>query len=894
VGWLRDLMGAREPKIQSYGELARKCLESPTWPPDIQPQPRSLASLFSKFDRGIEVEWLHDRPEVQVVLARVLDISSTVLETELRKHVANADEHSSRWRLREVPRARPIDLREEPLPRVYPPALLRPGLWTHLWWTHDAPGAAELLGRWLAARSFAEFATCSSWTDVLEVLGSSETAPLFVVYFGHASDVDRRVLGARPVCFSSAAPAPAGFDPCESLPFEDVCEDLIDWLTGLLPPSEQLEKNRVVEWLARWKAEGIPLDLDTASGLVGAAHQLGLAATERLSARGLAQQYLKLRLDQLDGDIAREAKWLRVNGLELPVGLAKNALRKSPDATWHQPRTKNEWLELIPEEYQQGIDADWTKLSLQLAGAPLTVAELEKALSQVPPGGFRVLNVLCEAQLLQETSNGKWSLHPRWLVNILNRAAYAALLDDVPEEWGKVGLRETHAVALLDALERQFAEGDLRVLEAAVDLDDTPSPAFVVAIELLVVAAGRYSLNGGELDPELVSALLRLQSDFTLDAFTEFTPPFDPQRASLPRPRMLPPLRNLHAEWLLAVWALTEQTELSVTEFAGDLNPWADEPRLSHAALEAIERSVAALPAGHPRVAATYSLLGRVLQHLEKASPNASAPYGDLIDAPVFSVAKVLRGDGWPAWQQVLGVPHGVESVKALVAPEAWQYLAKTAWRNWSEKGADPIGLELFSSDDQRRNLFWPHLPDRVLQGLLDAQHPIVLQVPAECMKSEWVTMYLERVPEDRERAVQFLEVIPAEAITEEHFEVLFELLEFHCLTEKAAPVFSAHPDAALTRTKALLDQGRAAGASLWLACVPDSQRPEVVAHIRKQVEDLGRKYPSFSLCRAWLVQLCDARVPGWLDVYLVLEELESRLKRLQRAFEPESAARPQ
>lgn len=894
MGWLRDLMGAREPQIQSYGELARKCLESPNWPPDIQPQPRSLASLFSKFDRGIEVEWLHDRPEVQVVLARVLDVSSTTLETELRKHVANADEQSSRWRLREVPRARPIDLREEPLPQVFPPVLLRPGLWPRLWWTHDTPGAAELLGRWLSARSLAEFATCAAWTEVLEVIGTSASAPLFIVYFGRASEVDHRVLGTRPVCISSAASAPAEFESCESLTFDEVCEALVDWLLRLLPPSEHFERERVVQWLGRWEAEGIPLNIDTVSGLVGAAHQLGLAATERLTARGLAQQYLKLRLEQLEGDSAREAKWLRVNGLELPVGLAKNALRKTPDTTWHHPRTKNEWLELIPEEYQQGVDADWTKLSLQLAGAPLTVADLEKALSQVPPGGFRVLNVLCEAQLLQETDNGKWSLHPQWLVNILDRAAYAAMLDDVPEEWGKVALRETHALSLLDALERQFSTGDLRVLEAAVELDDLTSPAFVVAIELLVVAAGRYALNGGELDPELLSALLQLQSDFTLDGFTDFTPPFDPQRSSLPRPRMLPTCGNLHAEWLLAVWALTEQTEHSVADFASDLNPWTDQPRLSHAAVEAIERTITALPRNHPRVAATYSLLGRVLQHLEKTSASGSVLADDIANAPAFAVAKVLRGDGWPAWQQVLTIPHGVESVHALVASEAWQYLAKTAWRTWLEKGAEPSGVELFSSTDERRKLFWPHLSDRVLQSLLDAQHPIVLQAPAECMKSEWVTMYLERVPEDRERAVQFLEVIPAEAITEEHFEVLFELLESHCLTDKAAPVFMAHPDAVLTRAKILLDQGRLAAASLWLACVPQSHRQDVLEHVRKRVEHLGRKYPSFALCRAWLVQLCDARVPGWLDVYLVLEELESRLKRMQRAFESESSARSQ
>ena len=65
MGWLRDLMGAMAPPIDGYGELARRALAHPEWPADTQPQARSLAALFSKLDRGIEIEWLADRDAAQ-------------------------------------------------------------------------------------------------------------------------------------------------------------------------------------------------------------------------------------------------------------------------------------------------------------------------------------------------------------------------------------------------------------------------------------------------------------------------------------------------------------------------------------------------------------------------------------------------------------------------------------------------------------------------------------------------------------------------------------------------------------------------------------------------------------------------------------------------------------
>ncbi len=900
MGWLRDLMTASEPKLQSYGELARRCLEHESWPVDIQPQARSLASLYSKFDRGIEVEWLHDRPEVQVVLAQVLQMPATRLAGEVKKHVASADQQQSRWRLRDAPATRAIDLKDEPLPPIFPDVLLRPGLWGRLWWQDGVHQGAEVLGRWLQARALAEFVVCFEWSEVVE-RSTIGTSPLFILYWGERDVSPGPLSGTlRPMCIAAAEDPPGqDFAVITPLPFEQQEPALLGWLHGLLPTDTKLAAEPLRTWLRAWAREGLTLDFDTVAGLVGSAHQLGLG--EQVSLETLATKYLELRLDLAEESGTREAKWLRQHGLHLPVGIAKNAIRGAGDAPWDTPRSKAEWLDLVPEEYQRGVDADWTRVSLQRAGTPLTVAELEKALSRVPPGGFRVLNTLSDAHVFEEVADGRVTMHPRWFAQYLEHAAFSALLDETADDWGEVGLVEHRTSALLRALDKQFAAGVFHTLDATLELDDHPTPAFVQAVELLVVAVGRALLRGVEFEAEQVTGLLELQVRFLLDKLPRFVIPYAADGLPLPRPRMFCLTSDAAwGEWLLCLWSLTELAEHSEVVTSPALNPWSHTPTLTKGVLDLVEAHLAELEPNDVRISAAYSLLGRLLQHIERAreqlpSSSERSELELLCAQPLFAVARVLRGDGWPAWQQAMSIPHGVESVKALVAPEAWQYLAKTAWRTWLEKGAEETGVELFTATAARRRLFWPHLPDRVLQSLLDARHPLVLLVPADCMKAEWVTMYLERVPEVRELAVRYLEVIAPTAIVEEHFEVLFELLEAHALVERMQPVFETHHQAALARLVTLLDQGKLAPASAWLAAVPLAHRPKVLAHVREKVQQRGSSYAAFGLCRAWLSDLCARRATGWLEVYPVLEECEQRYQRVARAFpelEPPAEAR--
>ncbi|HVZ37183.1 MAG TPA: hypothetical protein VG963_32395, partial [Polyangiaceae bacterium] len=157
MGWLRELLRSAEPPIDGYGELARRTLEHPEWPSDCRPQPRSLAALYSKLDRNLELEWLAEREAVQRALALTL---ACPLETVRRPLEALRDSRDTRRvRFEDLPFAKPLDLGEEELPPGIPTAVLEPRSWSHLWWRAPAGSGRSLVGRWLSARGLAAFVT---------------------------------------------------------------------------------------------------------------------------------------------------------------------------------------------------------------------------------------------------------------------------------------------------------------------------------------------------------------------------------------------------------------------------------------------------------------------------------------------------------------------------------------------------------------------------------------------------------------------------------------------------------------------------------------------------------------------------------------------------------------
>src|SRR5690606_29216783 len=107
--------------------------------------PRSLAALFSKFDRGLELEWLSDRPDVQHVLAEVLGCAAGAVLRPLSTSLGLEDRSLRRWRFADAPAARPLSYEEESLPPGLPPELAQPHTWTQCLWRASTVEEFELV-----------------------------------------------------------------------------------------------------------------------------------------------------------------------------------------------------------------------------------------------------------------------------------------------------------------------------------------------------------------------------------------------------------------------------------------------------------------------------------------------------------------------------------------------------------------------------------------------------------------------------------------------------------------------------------------------------------------------------------------------------------------------------
>ena len=196
MGWLCDLM--LDAEIRSFGALARAALVHAQWPNESKAQPRSLAAMFSRFDRGMELDWLSERPAVQQVLAEVLrcpvgDVRAPLLRTD--QEAASP----ARMRLEGLSAAEASSLRRSPFHQDFPPDLTVPSSWQRLLWS-ARPGSGRTIARqWLDVRGRAQAHSIRSASALVET-------PTF-----------------GPPLFIDAAPAALEAIPAEWKPTRPVC-----------------------------------------------------------------------------------------------------------------------------------------------------------------------------------------------------------------------------------------------------------------------------------------------------------------------------------------------------------------------------------------------------------------------------------------------------------------------------------------------------------------------------------------------------------------------------------------------------------------------------------------------------------------------------------------------
>lgn len=864
MSWLRELMANAEPPVGSYGELARACLAHPQWPAPVQPKPRSLASLFSKFDRGIELEWLADRDGVQRVLAQVLGCSRTALRGPMAEHLHTAEVHQQRWRLPDAPFARLLDLKEDPLPPGIPARVQVPAAWGRLWWQTEPGGGVELTRRWLAARGLAKTRVSRDWNEVLADLSSPE--PLFIE-LQSSSPAPPLALSVReaPTCIAAPAPQPAlhGFERVSSPPLQTVLGPLLEWVEPLFPKDGRFNVATALKWMAGPVAAQLVDSLQTALGLAGVLDELGLEWVETQRIEQVAQQWLRQRLTAVE---PHSGDWLAEQGWSILLGLAQRALTDD-ELPLSVGRSQQEWRKLIPPEFQRSVDAEWARASLARAGTPLTNEQLQQVLSRTPPGAFRIIHGLQAAGILQPTDEERSQLAPRWLLTTLERQATLALLAGAPSEWGEALLRRAAHPKVRTALRAQFAAGHTEPIEELLELPLDEAPGFVVAVEAALEALGNAWLAGLEVDDEVAGALMALARRYWLDLDETASDP----RARSPVPRLLCGRSDTveFGAWLLAWWALKHCVgEDGFHEHppfeSADLDTDTVDPQGTlRAQLDAISAYLSTLDATDPRIVRSYQLLSR------RAGSEMASVHPLLAPLRIVSSA-----DDWSAWLNLRHAPHGLVAVQHLTRD--FEDCARRAWRAWKQTAFSAEGAACFENTPQ----LWAALPADVLGAMLEARQPLIWDEAERYLQPRHFQLLLELQPLPHPWVLRLsLTALPAELVSG---WTLILAQAGHRLG--LAQLWHNHEPLMLMETLMVLDTAETVLAESLLNSSPSSVATQLLAAIRDRLQHTGVGHPLTPVWRLWLHEQVTQRRPSWRDSYEVLAEIEQRLKRVRSA----------
>lgn len=903
MGWLRELMQLSPEPIDGYGELARRALAHPEWPPSSQPQARSLAALFSKLDRGIELEWLADRSAAQRCLALVLGCPMELV----RSAVAPEQGTPARLRFDDLPYARPFDLREEPLPPGVPARVLTPSTWGRLWWLAPSGSGRSLVGQWLAARGLARFIFGVGAADVVGRLPGA--GPLYLE-LERADDLAglAAALPDGPVCVAAAEPpgnqhGAAFWTVIESPPLDGVLSEVLAWVEARVPQDGAFQAAAAEAWLRAPIAAG---ELPTLGAVLGAAGLLdarGVREARGKTLAELAERFVNERLELASSRGSAEAQWLKRHGFTALVKLAQNALI-SGDGAWAIARSQDEWIALVPPELEpHGAAGRGRESVLRTGQVPLRVTA--RLSHEAPPGAYRIVRALIDAGLLAERSTpGRLGVSPEFLKHAaLSRAQLALVHESAAFGWGEALLRPHAAAGVLDTLYRRLAAEDFGAVERLAELDAASTPALVVATEAALVCLGLRAMSGAEVPSEYLEGLWNEQLGWLIEL-----------PGQLPRPRLLcstapdaGPLAR-HAVWLLALLAVSEL--LGERQGRGHplLRPWAAplaEARLAPL-LDAVYEALAL-----PEVAATewaveaFALGGRLFEGsaddllddpgdepLLPMSPRASVTPTHPLARPARLAQALLDGELESEWLLGFGAhPLELRALQAACALRgvAWSRMAHALWKSWQLRGCPPEDDRLFAPDSLAASHFWPHLPPEVM-GTAWVRWTAAPRWPFACLgplqwsafvdyfadrwrrapsSGVWLSAFEHMDLASMQRAVERGQVLEAPA------------LEVRPLLERAWRRFPSWLSARLCECAAA---GDAAAVTHLLESAPPALEDELAGVIGEELSRRSTRRAVIDAARAWLFAKISARRGNWRSAYARLAELETRLARAERA----------
>lgn len=908
MGWLRDLMGAASPPVDGYGELARRALAHPDWPADTQPQVRSLAALFSKLDRGIEIEWLADRDAAQRALALVLGCGVDAIRRAVTRDPADVSHGFVRWI--DLPYARPLALREEALPPGLPARVLNPAGWRRLWWLAPSGSGRSLVGQWLAARGLARQLFAVHWREAVDRWTGA--GPLFIE-LERADDVAGldAALPDGPVCVAAPAPPAQGegaWEVVHSPPLLEALPTLLAWLDARLPRDGTFDANAARAWLRPLIVSG---ELPSWGALLGAAGLLdarGVRDPRGQTLAQLAEPFVNERLEQASSRGSGEARWLARFGFDALIGMAQSAL-VSGAMPWEAARSLDEWIALVPADVRNDSQPAERGRARSLSVAPVALRPSERAPGQVAPGAFRFVRGLVDAGLLAERTPGRLALSPKYLeAALLSRARRALVRDATPFAWGEALLSPHAAPALLETLYEQLGH-DLAPLEQLAELDVSSKPALVAATEAALVCLGLRALSGADVSAEHLESAWNEQ----LAGLVELP-------GELPRPRLLcyahhrvSPLAR-HAVWMLAALAASELLDDRRGRAHPLLRPWGSRtaPRALGAMLDAIYVELA-LPelAERDWAVEAFALAGRLLESdaagdgddseavasdAESESRGRDAERDTLSWHPLGRPARLVRaltdGEIDAAWLEGFG-DHPLD-LRALAAAcelrqVPWSRMAHALWKTWQRRACPAECDRLFAPDGPHRDRLWPHLPPEVLGAAWERwteRAPWPLQSFGSALWPAFVDYFAERWPRAPTSPVW------RQAFEEMSLEHLQQAIVRAGLLGAAEPEVRGWLERAWRRFPAwmstlLAERASAADAHAVARLLEAAPPPFDDELLQPFGEELSRRSTGrevIDAARAWLLAKISARRGDWRAAYALLAELESRLARAERA----------
>lgn len=705
MGWLREMMQRGTQPCRSFGDLARRCLAHPSWPAEPRPKPRSLATLFSRLDRELDLDWLRDRPAVQQTMAEVLESPVADIQAQCQPPAQGFGAPGEAiLRLDDVPFARSLRLKEEPLPPGIPLLPQRVPAWDRVWWFAPSGSGRSLVGRWLEARGAARWVAARDWSSAEP--DTREPGPVFVeLHTSSGSDGLKKHPPRNKICVAAGfLPESDEWTVVRSLPIAAYIADLVAWVAERLPSDSQLRTDNAVAWLAGLPQEkGVLSSLGAALGLLGLMDEIGHSQIRGRSLNQLARAAIKFRVAKLPGD----HRILKEQGFEILTGIAQQCLTESELAT-EAPRSEDEWLRVVPQELTRGIDVEWVKLSLQRAGAPVTVRELERAARQLPPGAYRIVRALSAGGFLRRLEPGsEVSLGPLWLVNVARAAALKQLLNRPAHEWGEALLAPGSTLQVLDALHERLEQDPDPLVDGVLELEARDSPAYAAAIEALVRLLGLNPELCRDLSPELLGSLFEEQLELAVEL------PDGPPLPRLEYPESLVAAAPILARgaWFVAIWALSERLSSRAAGGASHwFDPWhAPANRSLAPALDSVQSWLERAPS-----AAAEELLIRLF---DRRGVAPEAPH-DLERVALCLAA--FRTNGLEPGQLAPWKPHLFASLwRALGSAEERARFANQSMDCWVTASRPVAGRSWFAAGARPATSIWPLLERDALLGAI-------------------------------------------------------------------------------------------------------------------------------------------------------------------------------